>query len=67
MRFMNARVQFRSTEPRGADFATLYATEIGYRAYEYKEKKQGYFTWVLVEALRGGTANEKAKRRSPAS
>ena len=42
-------------------FATLYATEVGRRAYEYKEKKQGYFTWVLVEALRGGAANEKGE------
>jgi hypothetical protein len=42
-------------------FATLYATEVGYRAYEYKEKKQGYFTWMLVEGLRGGAANEKGE------
>src|SRR5215204_1510059 len=42
-------------------FATLYATEVGHRAYEYKEKKQGYFTWVLVEALRGAAANEKGE------
>lgn len=42
-------------------FATLYATEVGHRAYEYKEKKQGYFTWVLVEALKGGAANEKGE------
>jgi hypothetical protein len=42
-------------------FATLYATEIGHRAYEFKEKRQGYFTWVLVEALRGGAANEKGE------
>src|SRR5215831_9506500 len=42
-------------------FATLYATEVGHRAYEYKEKKQGYFTWVLVEGLRGGAANEKGE------
>ena len=42
-------------------FATLYATEVGRRAYEYKEKKQGYFTWALVEALRGGAANEKGE------
>jgi hypothetical protein len=42
-------------------FATLYATEVGHRAYEYKEKKQGYFTWILVEALRGGAANEKGE------
>src|ERR1051325_5772298 len=42
-------------------FATLYATEVGHRAYEFKEKKQGYFTWLLVEALRGGAANEKGE------
>jgi hypothetical protein len=42
-------------------FATLYATEVGHRAYEYKEKKQGYFTWVMVEALRGGAANERGE------
>jgi hypothetical protein len=42
-------------------FATLYATEVGFRAYEYKEKKQGYFTWMLVEALKGGAANEKGE------
>ena len=42
-------------------FVTLYATEVGHRAYEYKEKKQGYFTWILVEALRGGAANEKGE------
>src|SRR5207244_3827163 len=28
-------------------FATLYATDIGHSAYEYKEKKQGYFTYAL--------------------
>jgi hypothetical protein len=42
-------------------FATLYATEVGHRAYEYKEKNQGYFTWILVEALSGGAANEKGE------
>ena len=42
-------------------FATLYATEVGRRAYEYKEMKHGYFTWLLVEALRGGAANEKGE------
>jgi hypothetical protein len=39
-------------------FATLYATAIGQRAYEYTEKKQGYFTWAIVEGLKGGAANE---------
>lgn len=42
-------------------FATLYATEVGHRAYEFKEKKQGYFTFILVDALRGGAANEKGE------
>lgn len=42
-------------------FATLYATAVGQRAYEYTEKRQGYFTWAIVEALKGGAANEKGE------
>ena len=42
-------------------FATLYATDVGHVAYEYKEKMQGYFTWMLVEGLKGGAANEKGE------
>jgi hypothetical protein len=42
-------------------FVTLYATAIGKRAYEYREKKQGYFTWALVEGLRGAAANDKGE------
>ena len=42
-------------------FATLYATAVGSRAYEYKEKKQGYFSWALVEGLKGEAANEKGE------
>lgn len=42
-------------------FATLYATDVGHVAYEYKEKKQGYFTWMLVEGLKGAAANEKGE------
>ena len=38
-------------------FATIYATGVGQRAYEYTEKKQGYFTWAVVEALKGSAAN----------
>jgi len=49
----------RNTEVKA--FATLYATAVGYRAYEYKEKKQGYFTWALVEGLKGAAANEKGE------
>jgi hypothetical protein len=42
-------------------FVTLYATAIGHRAYEFKEKRQGYFTWALVEGLRGRAANERGE------
>jgi hypothetical protein len=42
-------------------FATLYATEVGHRAYEYKEKHQGYFTWALVEGLNGAAANDRGE------
>ena len=42
-------------------FATLYATAVGHRAYEYTEKKQGYFTWALVEGMKGGAANERGE------
>jgi len=42
-------------------FATLYATAIGQRAYEYTEKRQGYFTWAVVEGLKGGAANERGE------
>jgi uncharacterized caspase-like protein len=42
-------------------FVTLYATEVGARAYEYKEKRQGYFTWALVEGLKGEAANERGE------
>lgn len=42
-------------------FATLYATAVGHRAYEYSEKRQGYFTWALVEGLKGAAANERGE------
>ena len=42
-------------------FATIYATGIGQRAYEYTEKKQGYFSWAMVEALKGGAANDRGE------
>ncbi len=42
-------------------FATVYATGIGQRAYEYTEKKQGYFSWAVVEGLKGAAANEKGE------
>jgi outer membrane protein OmpA-like peptidoglycan-associated protein len=42
-------------------FVTLYATAIGQRAYEYDEKSQGYFTWTLIEGLKGGAANPRGE------
>ena len=42
-------------------FATLYATTIGHRAYEFKEKRHGYFTWALVEGMKGGAANSEGE------
>jgi tetratricopeptide (TPR) repeat protein len=42
-------------------FATLYATAVGQRAYEYGLKKQGYFTWAIVEGLSGAAANDKGE------
>ena len=47
---------------RGVEaFATIYATAVGGRAYEYKEKGHGYFTWALVEGLRGGAADARGE------
>jgi hypothetical protein len=42
-------------------FVTLYATEVGHRAYEYKDKRQGYFTWALVQGLKGAAANSRGE------
>ncbi len=42
-------------------FATLYATGVGQAALEFKDKKQGYFTWALVEGMKGAAANSKGE------
>ncbi|MEK6405493.1 MAG: caspase family protein [Acidobacteriota bacterium] len=63
-RLTNRFTQHFNFEERNSEvkaFATLYATDVGNRAYEYKEKKQGYFTWALVEGLKGAAANEKGE------
>jgi hypothetical protein len=44
-----------------AAFATIYATGVGERAFEYSEKHQGYFTWAVVDALRGAAANDRGE------
>lgn len=42
-------------------FATLYATGVGQVAHEYREKRQGYFTWTLVEGLKGAAADQNGE------
>ena len=46
-----ARFQRAARNREVEAFVTIYATAIGRRAYEYKEKQQGYFTWALIEGL----------------
>jgi WG containing repeat len=38
-------------------FATLYATSVGERAYEYPAVNQGFFSWAFNEGLKGKAAN----------
>lgn len=33
--------------------ATIFATSIGFEAFQYQDAKMGYFTWVLDQALQG--------------
>ena len=42
-------------------FAVLYATGVGDRAYEYGEKRRGYFSWAITQALSGAAANERGE------
>jgi WD40 repeat protein len=42
-------------------FATLYATRVGDRAYEYLEERRGYFSWALEQALAGKAANDRGE------
>lgn len=42
-------------------FATLYATSLGERAYEYTSQNKGYFTWAFIEGLKGAAANQKGE------
>jgi uncharacterized caspase-like protein len=46
------------TRNRGVKaFVTLYATAPKERAFEYADKKMGFFTWAVVEGLSGKAAN----------
>ncbi len=42
-------------------FATFFASSEGERAYEDAEKKQGYFTYALIEGLKGAAANSQGE------
>jgi uncharacterized caspase-like protein len=42
-------------------FVVLYATAVGSRAYESRQKGNGYYTLVLVDGLKGAAANEKGE------
>jgi formylglycine-generating enzyme required for sulfatase activity/uncharacterized caspase-like protein len=55
------RFDFDTRNQQVEAFATLYATGEGQRAYEYTEKNQGYFTWALIEGLKGEAANERGE------
>jgi uncharacterized caspase-like protein len=55
------RFDFSAQNSQVEAFATLYATRVGHRAYEYSEKNHGYFTWALVEGLKGRAANERGE------
>jgi hypothetical protein len=41
-------------------FAVLYATAVGARAYEDVDRRAGYFTLAVAEALRGNAADPKS-------
>ena len=41
--------------------ATLYAGNVGKRAYEWAEKKHGVFSYYLLEGLNGGAVNSQGE------
>jgi len=54
-------LQFDTRNSDVVAFATMYATSVGDRAYEYTERQQGYFTWAIVDGLRGAAANDRGE------
>jgi hypothetical protein len=44
-----------------ADVTTIYATQVGSASYENRSKQVGYFTWAVVEGLKGSAANSKGE------
>lgn len=41
--------------------ATLYACKVGERSYEWPDKKQGFFSYFLIEGLRGAAKDSKGQ------
>lgn len=58
--FVNA-FSFENRNREIEAFVVLYATAPGFRAYEYSEKHQGYFSWGIAQALKGAAANERGE------
>jgi hypothetical protein len=58
--FVNA-FSFENRNREIEAFVVLYATAPGFRAYEYSEKHQGYFSWVIAQALKGAAANDRGE------
>jgi uncharacterized caspase-like protein len=58
--FVNA-FSFENRNREIEAFVVLYATAPGFRAYEYSEKHQGYFSWGIAQALKGAAANDRGE------
>ena len=57
--FKIKRISDTSGEPKIS--ATLYACNIGERAYEWQEKEHGVFSYYLLEGLRGKAVNSQGE------
>ncbi len=53
--FKPEEVSKGATSVRGRNLATLFACGLGERSYEWPEKGHGYFTYYLVEGLKGAS------------
>ncbi len=54
------KIQRQSTSSgKPAVSATLYACSVGERAYEWSDKKQGVFSYFLLQGLKGKAANDQ--------
>jgi len=58
------RFQFRCAQSRGPGLCHSLCHGHRTEGLRIHGKKQGYFSWAVVEGLKGGAANEKAKSHS---